>query len=372
MIKKPANPVRLLNAALDDGEGVGSVVFRGTLSNETLRFLLTDDYQREAQPMSSQKKILSALKSGDRLPDVELGMRGENFHQREGAVLLKDDVYIIDGLQRITTVINFVGENPGANVQLGAVVHLNTTREWERERFHKLNNWRLRISPNVLLRNKREGNDALLMLYGLSHNDKSFPLYQRVSWEQKMRRGDYITSLMFAKIAGRLHGHLAPGRASVIDELAGSLARAAKIIGVQTMRDNLKNFFNLIDAAWGIRGIQYRESAIYMRTTFLNALSAVLSNHHDFWKNDKHLFVEANLIRKIASFPINDPQVIHLAGSAGKAQFVLGEMMVDHINSGKRTKRLSPRLPRVVAPPMRSAVTVPIEEEVEETAVTSQ
>jgi hypothetical protein len=82
-----------------------------------------------------------------------------------------------------------------------------------------------------------------------------------------------------------------------------------------------------------------------MRGTFLSVLAKLLSDHHDFWTgdDDKRLFVEAPLKRKIAQFPISDPEVRHLAGSSGKAREILYLMLRDHINSGKRTKHLKAR-----------------------------
>jgi hypothetical protein len=40
---------------------------------------------------------------------------------------------------------------------------------------------------------------------------------------------------------------------------------------------------------------------------------------------------------------VNDPQVKQLASSSGLAPDVLADLMIRHINSGKRTKRLMPR-----------------------------
>lgn len=72
----------------------------------------------------------------------------------------------------------------------------------------------------------------------------------------------------------------------------------------------------------------------------------LLSDHHDFWKqpDEKQLFIEAPLRRKIAGFPITDPQVNTLAGAGGKSREYLYMLLRDHINSGRRTKRLTSRL----------------------------
>lgn len=336
-------PIRLYNVALDeDGR---DVVLRGSVAPESLQHLLKDEYQREAMPIASQAHILKAVGDGIRLPDLDLGMRGESFYEKDGSVYLQDQVYIIDGLQRVTSLLYYLSLNPEAAVQIGATVHLNSSAAWERERFHKLNNYRTRIAPSVLLRNMRETNRAVLTIYGLSVNDAEFPLYGRVAWGQNMRRNELITGMTLAKIAGRLHSHKAPGRTTMLDELVASLGRAADTVGVQTMRENLKAFFDLIEKAWGISNIQYRAGAAYMRTVFLSMLADVINDHHDFWdgSDEKRLVIPPEIIKKLALFPVQDPEVVRLAGSSGKARDILYHLLVDHINSGKRHKRLTPR-----------------------------
>jgi hypothetical protein len=346
MRTRKTEAVRLFNAALDDDSDSNSgVVLRGSLCIDTLVNLLHADYQRDIQPDSSQEHILDALANGDRLPDVDLGMRGESFHEnKDGVVTLKDPTYIIDGLQRISTIIKFAERQPETPVRIGATVHFNTTYEREKDRFFKLNNWRNKLSPNVLLRNMRDKNHAILALYGLTHAEKSFPLYGRVSWQQRMKKGEMITAATLAKVAGMLHSHKGPGRSSRIEELADALNRTVPIVGPQIFRDNLRTFFGIVDKAWGISRVQYREGAIYMRHQFLNTLAMVLSEHLDFWQSeDRKLVVDAKLLKKLASFPVADPEVLRLAAGTNMARESLFILLVRHLNSGKRTRRLRPR-----------------------------
>lgn len=338
--------VCILNAGLDQEEG-GEIVLRGRISPDSFKHLLTDDYQREAAPISSQASILRALNNGGTLPDIELGMRGQRFKEgADGSFSLLDPVYIVDGLQRVSTIIHHLACNPDADVRLGAKIYFDTTRQWERERFGILNgSSRTKVHPNVLLRNQREQSRAMLMLYGLTNNTRDFVLNNRVSWEQRMKRGDLIGALMLSKIAGVLHSHKAAGKSSHIDLLVPALDKAVDVVGIQNMRENLKAFFDLIDECWGIKRVQYRESAIYMNGQFLIVLARVLSDHTDFWRqpDEKKLFVEAPLKRKLAQFPINDPEVVRLAGASGKARDILYMLIRDHINKGKTTKRLTSR-----------------------------
>jgi len=335
-------PVRLFHAALDEvANSPAGIVVRGSIDLSTLHNLRTDDYQRSVQPLSSQDNILDALKKGDRLPDLDLGMRGQNFMSAAGSDTfeLTDPVFIIDGLQRQSTIIYFAGIRPDVPITIGATVHLNTTKEWERDRFHKLNNWRHKLSPNVLLRNMRDNNEAVLMLYGLSH-DKSFIMCDRISWDQRMRRQDLLTALNLLRIAGRLHSHKGPGSSGAMEDLARCMVKITGNVGLTHMRQNLHTFFGLIDECWGVRAVQYKEGAVYMRTTFLAVLAKILSDAHDFWqdRDEKKLFVNADLRRKIASFPVTDPAVSHLCASSGKSRDVLYVMLHDHINSRRKSK----------------------------------
>lgn len=347
MAKSVVNPVRILNGALDEViiENVKHVILRGVVDPQALHHLLRDDYQREAQPLTSQWRILDALKKGEPLPDIELGMRGDSVTGREDNYILKDQVYIIDGLQRVTSAIHFLSTNPGSVVRLGAMVHFGTTKDWERKRFHILNTHRLKVSPNVLLRNMREESPAVLALFGLSTNDRSFVLHNRVSWTQRMTKGELLTALTFAKVVGLIHSHKVAGKSNSIEELVPALNKAVEVFGIQAIRENIRSFFGLVDECWGIKSVQYREGAIYMRGSFLYMFARLLVEHHDFWQGEeeKRLFVNADLKRKIAQFPIHDPEVVRLSGSSGLARVMLYTMLRDHINSGKRTKRLSPR-----------------------------
>lgn len=340
--------IRLFNAALDDAsDSPAGIVLRGALDITTLGEILVDDYQREAQPLASQGRIIAALKAGDRLPDVDLGMRGSDFTSKGGEFLLKNKTYVIDGLQRISTIIAY-----GKEARIGATVHFNTTRDWERARFHKLNNWRSKVSPNVTLRNMREDNAGLLMLYGLSY-DKGFVLCDRITWGQRMSRVELITALNLSKATLRLHAHKSgkTGGSSSLDDIASVLLTTAKAVGMQQVRNNMKTFFNLIDECWGIKSVQFKDGAIHMRGSFLSVVAKLLSDHHDFWSDadEKKLFISIDLKRKIAQFPVFDPSVRNLVGSSGKANEVLYLLLRDHINSGKRTKRLRVRSEALVS-----------------------
>ena len=339
------NSVVIRNAALDEIEG-GKIVLRGTIDLASVHLLQVDDYQREALPLTALSSILDALKKGERLPDIELGMRGQRYKEVEDGVFrLYDPVFIVDGQQRVNGVGHHYGTNPDAVIHLGVTIYFDTDASWERERFRVLNTLRQKVSPNVLLRNKRDECKVIAMLYGLSHNDKQFMLHDRVTWSQRARKGELVSARLLAIVIGRLHSHRAPTKRLQIEEMVCGFKKAEEMIGVQIMRENTKAFFELIDECWGVRRVQYREGASYMKGNFLTTLAQLISDHTDFWKDpdEKRLFVEASLRRKLAQFPIHDPAVVQLASSGGKSRDMLYMMIRDHINSGKRTRRLDSR-----------------------------
>jgi hypothetical protein len=130
---------------------------------------------------------------------------------------------------------------------------------------------------------------------------------------------------------------------SRVDELTRGTQKVYDLVGKQVMRDNTKMYFEVLDSAFGVRRVAFKQGASYMKSGFLLSLARVFSNHEDFWRGEK-LFVEAPLLRKIAQFPYSDPQIVQLASSGGKGPDILYVLMVDHINSGKRTRRLRPRI----------------------------
>lgn len=330
-----------IHAALDESPQ-GECVLRGVISPESLNLLQTADYQREILPLASINQLVKAFDSGS-LPDIELGMRGENFVEEGGQVILRDSVFIIDGLQRVTAAKIKYDRGDAIPPRLGAVVHINTNETWERERFRILNMDRTRLSPNVLLRNWRYDYSVIEILYALTTADKSFVLRDRICWQQRMKREELLTASTFARTVSRLHGHLgATASGGRIDQVTVGLQRIMDTIGKNVFRDNVKTFFNVVDGAWGVKRVAFKEGAVYMHGTFLFALARLLSQHEDFWKGNR-LFVEAPLMRKLAGFPIRDPQVVQLSSSGGKAGEMLYMLMVEHINSGKRTKRLKSR-----------------------------
>jgi hypothetical protein len=332
--------VKITNAALDETPD-GKIILRGIIDPTSYDQLQTGPYQREILPLAKIVQLVKALKTG-RVPDVELGLRGGNFQERDGNFYLSDDVFIIDGLQRITSGRQLLREGGDIKPHIGATIHFNTTEAWERDRFRILNLDRTRLSPNVLLRNLKEENEALSVLYQLTMHERAFLMCGKVLWDQRMRREHLIGALGFLRVLGILHSHLGPTRSSEHNELAKGLNTVMKTIGRTNLRENVKAYWDILDQCWGIRTIAYKEGAAYLKAGFLWCLAELLSGHENFWRGNR-LFVEAKTMRKIKLFPLTDPHVKELAGAGGQARNILLTMMVDHINSGRREGRLKAR-----------------------------
>lgn len=336
--------VRLINAALDEGED-GVLILRGRLDPTTLSDLQVDDYQREVLPLGTINDIIKGFEKGGSVPDVDLGMRGTRTrNNKAGDYLLLDDVYIIDGLQRVEAARQFCMS--GKVPRLGAAVHIGTDRNWEIERFRILNSQRTKVSANVLIRNLADKFPAVRTVMDLTAN-KAFPLYDRVSWTQAKRRNHLITARTLVMTLTHLHRHLGPAGHTNVDEMVAGMQKIVTAVGVRQFRENATTFFQLYEDCWGIRTVTYA-GAPHFKATFLQSMAAVLSNHPQFWRENR-LFVEMGVVRKLKGFNIVDPTVQQLAGSGGQARKLLYSLLVDHINSGKRTKRLVPRSKNVEA-----------------------
>ncbi len=191
--------VKLEQSALDDKSG--EITAHGWLGIEAIQNLRVGDYQREILENRGGRKssLIRAIENNERLPDIMLGMRGESYSTRGSAMLLEDDVFIIDGLQRVSALRKYASDNPdkAKDLRVGAEVRFNTTRDSETELFTVLNVKRKAMSPSVILRNERNGHNGVATLYGLSMHDKNFAMVGRVCWDQQMHRGELITALSF-------------------------------------------------------------------------------------------------------------------------------------------------------------------------------
>jgi hypothetical protein len=333
-----SDSIKLVNAALDE---LGSeIVMRGAIDPVSLKSLKVDSYQRDIEPMSTIRELAAALRVGG-VPDIQLGMRGGSFQEEKtrGSFLLTDQVYIIDGLQRRTAALEIMksGEIP----HLGATVYFNTTFPKEQEMFRAFNMFRSKLSPNVLIRNEQHNNDFIKMLVDLC-KDSTFVLHHKVCWNQRMKREELIKALGLLKVAGRIHSRF---RTGLLESnhyiLSGNMLKVMQRLGRNVVRNNIKTFWQVLDEVFNVRNVTYKESSPHLRQSFLMMLARVYADHQDFWK-DAELRVPVELKRKISTFPLEDPHVFSLCSAAGPSMDILYNMIIQHINSGKRLHRLTP------------------------------
>ena len=332
-------PIKVLSGALDELTE-GQIVLRGVIDPASFRGLLKPDYQREtlrestiegfdegvprwqpgACPMWSSPSAVNATDAPTPLGRTPSPAMCTSSMASSGSV--RPDSLCLDGGKPL----------------VGAMLHFGTTEEWERERFDILNMRRTKLSPNVLLRNRAAQCPSLRRLHDLC-TDESFVLGQRVSWSQYMRREELLTALSFLKTVMRLHSKFGAGRYHSVSGLWQALPPMMASVGHTTMIENVKTFFELLDGTWGIRGILYKDRATHLKHGFLFALADVISAHPAFWSG-KSLRIDRDMQKKIGQFGLSDPSVRVMACS-GSSVGLLNRLIVDHINSGRRTRRLA-------------------------------
>lgn len=334
--------VRLQSASLD--EKGGEIVAHGWLDLASMQNLRVGDYQREIIDNSRGKKpsLVKALENNERLPDIMLGMRGQRYTERGQTMILEDDVYIIDGLQRVSTIRKFAADNPeeASRMRIGAEVRFNTTRDSEKELFTVLNVKRKAMSPSVLLRNERNNSNGIATAYGLSVSDKNFALYGKVSWNQQMNRSELMKALAFCQSCITLHRFSGTGgrNMAAAQSIPAAMDKMASNVGLQNFRQNIFTFYEMMDEVWGLRGMKYIDRATHVRHNFLKELAGVLGDHEDFWDGNR-LVIDATQKAKLKSFPIDDPTIIRLAGAGSAAGVLLRRHIIDHLNRNKQASR---------------------------------
>jgi hypothetical protein len=333
--------IRILNGALDEDPETGAIVLNGRLDPSTLRFLKVGPYQR---PLGDRKDIFDALKSGVTVPNIDIGVRGNTFATSGDDYEIADDAYIIDGWQRVGTALRILENEPDAPIRMFATVHFGTDEISERHRFTELNKNVKKVAPNLHLANMRDRNDAVATLYGLTFNQPNFALFKRVSWGQNMARGDLTSALTLLKTSLHLHAHKASLASATIERIAPRVLMAVQAVSLMQYRKNVMTFFEVLDDCWPVGEISYRKAAPQIKENFLIVLARFFSGHLDFWNTSGSVFfVAADMRRKLAKFPLNDPHIANLAGSHGAARAILAELLTKHMNSGRRTGHLRPR-----------------------------
>lgn len=345
MSNNQVKSVKLLNAKVDvytvaDRE---FIVIRGTIDPDSIGDIQTPAYQRQVMIGKHQRGLVQALRTAT-VPDIEIGMRGSKYRVQAAengsdTYFLQSEVFVIDGLQRLSAAKELMKSDAGARPMIGVVVITDSNEEWERKRFKDLNSRRLGLNGNVLLRNMRTESRGVDLVYGLSMNDQSFQLYRRIQWEQRMARTELVPALTFCRTIGVLHSRFCKGTRGKAADTAAILDRVVDTVSASILRENIRTFVTLLDECFSLTKITYGHAAVVTKSGFLTVLAEVLTRHDNFWRGQR-LSVDKDLKAKIRMFAVNDPEVARLAGASGKAIHLLYLMLLEHINSGKRTRRL--------------------------------
>ncbi len=327
-------PIQIINATLDVHED--HFVLHGFIEPACLHLLKVDKYQREVLSGSHVNKIARGFYEVGGVPDIILGMRGSSHVQTgKNGYLLKDPVYIIDGLQRVSAAKKVL--ESGRMPHLGASIHFDSTYAFEKHRFEVLNLNQSHIGAGVIIKNQEE-NPAVALLLQLSH-ESGFALGGKISWTQRQQRGELLKARTLLYVACVLHQRMGTGLKGTGNlALCEGLGRLYGLIGRKAMRQNLIDFYDLIDQAFDIRNVAYAESAVHLKAGFLVALASVLSAHQEFWE-DSRLVVPVELKRKLRSFPIKDPTIITMSASGSSGSKLLSQHIINHFNSNKQKHR---------------------------------
>jgi hypothetical protein len=307
----------------------GKQLLLGVLDPEGLDGILDDEYQRERLPVTSVDDWKKAMQAGE-VPPLMFGMRGDRWGRQGDKWVLHDPTYVIDGLQRLTAARQ-LAVTEGIPPFLFVVVRLGTGKRYERELFLRLNSTQRRVGPNVLLRNVREREAAVAVLYSYSETFEASPLYKRVTWAQNGRKSDLMTAVMLLRVAGAVHAHFGPTQATQVAPLLGGLDRVLERVGAETFGENLMTLFEVMDGAWGLRKLKNKRNALHMRLGWMLSVSRIFAEHSTFWRNDR-LVVPKWARDKLYSFKVTEPLMIQSIGTVGRASDSLITSLVGHLN----------------------------------------
>jgi hypothetical protein len=273
--------VIITSGALEDSPD-GRIILRGVIDAANLRKLGVGDYQKKTHSQSKLRRLGHAVKEGSRLPDIELGMRGQNFDSTGNTYVLHDPCYIIDGLQRKMALCATDVRYPEVNCSVGAIINFSTTEKWERQRFEKLATDRTAVAPSVLLRNFAKDDKIAKMVLDLTQDPDSI-LYRRVTWDQHMLSGELVYGSTLYHIIILLHSwKIAPGSRKAY-AMIGQVNEIAENIGDAVMLSNTRKFFELADHFWGFKEVQKRDGVIHVSAEFLFVMAELMATMSIFW-----------------------------------------------------------------------------------------
>ena len=352
--------IKFVNAVLStlEREGQTTTVLQGSLDRTSVGDLLYDKYQRLVVPGPKQKELIMSVRAGT-VPPITLGVRGSALRDGgNGTFYVPESVFTIDGRQRNASFMKLEELEPGASPLLRVLVYFNTTYTWERRLFLQLNLNGLRLAANVVARDLADDYLIIEDLLHLTRSNMVFPLWERVCWEQRFRKGELINARTFLQTCGLVHANFGPTRSSDTEAIVAGNQAVAEAIGSKQFLANVEAFWNLVEGCWGVKNIEYRQSATQLKGGFLSVLARLLQSCPEFWVSPtkkaeaaglrSQLVIGKNRRDRLRTFPLQDPTVVAMAGGnvgkMGNTPFYV--MLLDHMNHGLRAanKLIDPTL----------------------------
>ena len=174
--------IKVVNAALAETP-LEEIILRGVIDPDSLALLKVDEYQREILSRAKIDKLKKAMRASQ-VPDIELGMRGEHYFEKDGAFYLDrmTSTWWTDssGGRRRS---NFSSPTQTCASNSARSSTSGPPKRGKRVRFDDVNIGQTGLSGNVVLRNRRHTVPAVDALYRLSL-DKGFVMSGQVSWKQ--------------------------------------------------------------------------------------------------------------------------------------------------------------------------------------------
>ncbi len=283
----------------------------GEVEWDSLEKIWIPSYQREEIPKQIEK-IFMAAQQLEPIAPIELAVRtkGWEIDAKSRIMMIGDPVYIIDGQQRKCGMQRIFREGMNDRVpRLRATIFLETTEEWESDRFNVVNFDNIKVSPSVYMKNQSLRMPSIAMLYCLTQT-REHALFGKVQWSQVKQRQNIFTSLIYGSaVACMLAGREIR---STKNELPKKLEELRLQYGDENFKQNARIMFDIYNEIWNIDSFTVADKVIQVKGNFVRAFGMFLGMHKEFWREagpSKVLQIENRIIDKLKRFPIDDRMI---------------------------------------------------------------
>lgn len=333
----------------------GRIIIRGLLDNNYLSNINTPDYQRELVKNRVYWGLVNTFSkqdiSADRnkntcVPDVTLACRGsKQYRKNSQSVVLPDGkVFLVDGLQRISALLHAQelhlehSSNP-FQAQLGCIIHMDTTIEFEREMFKNLNTNHTSVAADVILREYRHTSEPARAIFDWCSMEGSAPISKFICWQQTMNKSHLLRANSIFRTANTLMARFAGsgGVTKTADLINMAETQFRAVGGVVNYMHNLNTYYEALEEAFRLTNPEQRVPNSLHLLPHL-AFADLMAKHDDFWDNSGlRLKVPKSILPKISTFTFTMENVRALMSSTKSSSVtMLRTLMVEHIDKGKQ------------------------------------